>query len=690
MKLHANTHNVSSSNVVENNQFTIEASAKAFMILSDGLYSNKILAVVRELSTNAYDAHVEAGCPDAPFDVHLPTSFAPHFEVRDYGVSMTHEQCMTLYTTYFRSTKNDSNDAVGCLGLGSKAPFAYADSFTVEAYLDGEKRVYAAHRGDDGSPNFALLNVSETSEPNGIKVSLPVKPDDFAKFEHEARQVYTYFKTRPNIKGGSVGMSINSPEVLLSGRNWEIVSSGGVPVAVMGQVAYKFSDDDIRESGLSDKIADFVEETNGLVLHVNIGDLDITPSRESLSFNPQTKAKLRSIVEDMADDLVKNLQNEINHEPNLYEARVKYVTLTEQSRSISAACAALDNVTYNGEKLFDKIIHHIVPITTTVRSMSLSRYGRDRSNMKEAKTMRVGKALYFVADVKGSITRFRNKCKELQNAYHTFESVAYLIDPSDLDQVCKDLGDMPSDHASLKLCSDLPKPERSSSNSGYSISGEVSMIELDGIRADVTRRTISMKETVYYVVGSRGRFHEGRMFGTYDMGYFFAKRLRALHDAGCFRASSKVVLLTPSFIKTRKIEGRKNFIKIDRNMIMREIEQLMPTLKRHVNMKSLMRVKNITMLKVLRDVDGAIESLPLVTQGIISMANDTTQDQLLSDAAIDAIRYAGGTIPEATDGEESVKSAMWAKFPMLELVQNPSNAEQKATLHEYVKMCLTK
>jgi hypothetical protein len=45
MKLHANTHTIEKSGDFEENQFSIEASAKAFMILSDGLYSNKILAV---------------------------------------------------------------------------------------------------------------------------------------------------------------------------------------------------------------------------------------------------------------------------------------------------------------------------------------------------------------------------------------------------------------------------------------------------------------------------------------------------------------------------------------------------------------------------------------------------------------------------------------------------------------------
>ena len=47
MKLHTSTNTITKSeNFVESN-YSIDATAKAFAILSDGLYSNKILAVVR-------------------------------------------------------------------------------------------------------------------------------------------------------------------------------------------------------------------------------------------------------------------------------------------------------------------------------------------------------------------------------------------------------------------------------------------------------------------------------------------------------------------------------------------------------------------------------------------------------------------------------------------------------------------
>ena len=77
MKLQQNTNTVVRSGSFEESNYTIEASAKAFSILSDGLYADKIKAVVRELSTNAYDAHVDAGCPEQSFTIHLPNRFEP-------------------------------------------------------------------------------------------------------------------------------------------------------------------------------------------------------------------------------------------------------------------------------------------------------------------------------------------------------------------------------------------------------------------------------------------------------------------------------------------------------------------------------------------------------------------------------------------------------------------------------------
>lgn len=71
-------------------QFNIQASAKAFQILSDNLYSNKIEAVIRELVCNAVDAH-KANNNHEPVQVILPTSLHPSFDVIDNGTGLSPE-----------------------------------------------------------------------------------------------------------------------------------------------------------------------------------------------------------------------------------------------------------------------------------------------------------------------------------------------------------------------------------------------------------------------------------------------------------------------------------------------------------------------------------------------------------------------------------------------------------------------
>ena len=96
MKVQAHGAVIKSSSDFESNSFRIAASPHAFRVLSSGLYSNKIRAVIREISCNAWDSHVEAGVADVPFKVTLPNRLSPTFSVRDFGVGLSLETAMEL------------------------------------------------------------------------------------------------------------------------------------------------------------------------------------------------------------------------------------------------------------------------------------------------------------------------------------------------------------------------------------------------------------------------------------------------------------------------------------------------------------------------------------------------------------------------------------------------------------------
>jgi Histidine kinase-, DNA gyrase B-, and HSP90-like ATPase len=302
------------SNVAVDGAFTITTSAKAFKILSDNLYSDKIMAVIRELSCNAYDAHVTANKGTTPFEVHMPTREELYFAVKDFGTGMSRDFVMNLYTSYFNSDKTMRNDLVGALGLGSKSPFAYTDTFTVTSILDGTKSIYTCYINKDGTPNISLMNESKTEEANGVEVRLPVKMQDIGEFETKAQNVFKYFTTHPTF---STKQRIPSFDVLYHGKQWKLLKHeyDSHCIAVQGNVAYPI---DYNRMNLN-RAEDFVTH-NSFILDFDIGELDIAASREALSYDESTIANLKKKMNEVHKDLVKQLTKKIANIPSKWDA----------------------------------------------------------------------------------------------------------------------------------------------------------------------------------------------------------------------------------------------------------------------------------------------------------------------------------------------------------------------------------
>lgn len=561
MKLHANTHTVEKSGQFEENAFSIEASAKAFMILSDGLYSNKILAVVRELSTNAYDSHVDAGCIEKPFEVHLPNRLEPFFHVRDFGTSMSHENCMTLYTTYFRSTRNNSNDSVGCLGLGSKAPFAYTDSFTVEAYVDGKKRIYSAHRDRNGSPTFSLLETVDTSEPNGIKVSMPVKNDDMETFRREAQNVFQYFKVRPTILGNDqVYFRDESTLLRATDGTWEFNTGDSSNKIIMGQIAYPINEDNISSRySDDDKIGNFLWHSNGLRLYVNIGDVDITPSREALSYTPETKKNIRNMLQKVLDDIKDTVEDSIKSQPTLYLARKKFLDIESQCASVKSAMESLNNaIEWNGQKIFDHMVGNKITVEGLgIKMLYKSGYRSKAETQKDVKNIPLRRDIRFYIDNcdRGGLGRIRQELKEDFGANGYTVYIYELVEGETLEnnRFLKTLGDATLD--SVTLTESLPKVQRKSSGgSGSTVDySEVNYYDEEAGRILTKSMSVKFEDSVY-IPTKKGECSIG---GRTINENILAKIVGYIYeDIG---TDKTFYFLTPSQIKMRKLDERDNW-----------------------------------------------------------------------------------------------------------------------------------
>ena len=303
---------------LETAEFKVAVNPKTFRIMLDGLYSNKIKAVVREIWTNAFDAHIMAGIESFPFDCHLPSALDPTFRVRDYGVSLSHHDVMNLYTTLFDSTKDDSNDAVGALGLGSKSPFAYTDSFTVIARLDGEKRTYLASMADTGIPQITLLSNVPTDEAQGLEISIVVENKDFASFKDEAKQLATGFDPLPNVDG--VEIAPVEPVYVAQDGSFAIFSEDyrtSDRLAVrQGCVIYPVDD-----YSLTREIQNFLNYGYKMIIDVPIGAVSITASREALELTDKTRDYLRERVTSALKQINSEVYAEADKCANLFEAR---------------------------------------------------------------------------------------------------------------------------------------------------------------------------------------------------------------------------------------------------------------------------------------------------------------------------------------------------------------------------------
>ena len=317
--------------------FRIDASAKAFKLLSSNPYKFKVRAVIRELTCNALDANTDAEVSAAP-RVHLPTKLEPWFSVADNGKGLSPDDVRDVYTVYFCSTKTNSNKLIGALGIGAKSPYCLVDSFIVKSVHDGVKYTYSAYKDEDDLPQMALLSSEPTDEPSGVEVVVNVMGRDI-EFQNEAVEVFKYFDVIPEINISSVKEKIVAArEFKVKGDGFAFNTGYGSCKAIMGNVAYDIPD------GYGLDIDGYIR--------FEIGDLDFDLGRESLSLDNKTIANLKARVEQVRDGMA-------DHIISLIEAEDTEFKRAKMFEKVN--CGVLGSIITCNKHKFD----YILPQTST-------------------------------------------------------------------------------------------------------------------------------------------------------------------------------------------------------------------------------------------------------------------------------------------------------------------------------------
>lgn len=180
----------------------INNSAKAFMLLSDSMYTHPLNSIMRELVSNAIDASLMyKDLPDEekpPVIIHLPDNLYDDFFVQDFGIGMSLTTVLETFDTYFNSTKESSEDDIGGFGLGGKTPFLYTNEFKMETTSpeDGVRRTFVYRADFDnglmGKPYNSYLQHLDVVDSyiKGTKISFKLKSnEDIVKFYKALSQV---------------------------------------------------------------------------------------------------------------------------------------------------------------------------------------------------------------------------------------------------------------------------------------------------------------------------------------------------------------------------------------------------------------------------------------------------------------------------------------------------------------------
>ena len=341
--------------IVEDDFLTIKSKVnqkklvKLYGLLSN-IYRNPIGAIVREYASNAYDANVEARnfatltyeeirkkyswVKDSIFNMDeknfklLGKSLTRvsekepvvvgiteinnqlFFYVKDYGIGLSPERMMNIYFNYLDSTKEDTDDEIGGFGIGSKSALSYTHTFYIDTVYMGISYKYIMSKDAEGIPQGQLLYKSEYDETleNGttIKIQLKETSDAGIFFNEVPKQLSymdnLYFDNEYFKDNSYLGLTYSQRTACDSVNDFKLYRGDGWLKKSMnqpydelhiclGKVSYTI---DWTELGM-------VAIREPLAITFNVGELQPTPSRESILYTPHSIKLIKDRIKYVQD-----------------------------------------------------------------------------------------------------------------------------------------------------------------------------------------------------------------------------------------------------------------------------------------------------------------------------------------------------------------------------------------------------
>jgi len=335
--------------------FGIDTSEHIMPIFIDflsRLYTNPLQTLMYEYVQNALDSHTMANKEDVPIKITLPNKLDPHYIVRDYGVSMNHDEVKNIFSQALKSTKRNNNKTIGGYGVGKLVFSPYCGVMFLTTWKHGIKTIYQC-RLKDGNGEITTILKENSDEEQGVEIKIPVPEKDFNIFYNKAKLSYAFLKTKPIIKGFDINLNL---EYFFKTDKYSLLKNKNLnSIATIGNIPFNidptnFKNIDYELKSILNRIP--------VILHFDVGEIDHTPSRDNLEYNDKTVNKILERLKELGVFLKKFITEDINESKTIYKARIKYCQYFNNYSHIyqlSKYYKICDDIIYKGEKIESKI-----------------------------------------------------------------------------------------------------------------------------------------------------------------------------------------------------------------------------------------------------------------------------------------------------------------------------------------------
>ena len=290
-------------------------------LLSSNLYSAPERSFMREIVSNAWDSQVEAGTTNVPIIIKITEGEATSYTyarftgygditIRDFGTGLSPERFNEVYRNIGSSTKRESNDYHGAFGIGHLSGFSCSNTMYITSYYNGTCYEYIGIK-DANTIVYTLVATYPTTESNGLEVTL--KNVYLSKY----RESLKYISFFPNLflddNNPTRDISINDIKIKKYNNFW-VANYPLYDKLLLGNVLYPLN---ISELGLKknvveeSRLIEFLDNINytGVVLKFGIGELSVTPNRESIIYTKECIDKIINKIRAVKEE-IDNLINE--------------------------------------------------------------------------------------------------------------------------------------------------------------------------------------------------------------------------------------------------------------------------------------------------------------------------------------------------------------------------------------------